>query len=173
MAGSDRFSQYAQGGQAVDPLEQAQRAKSQYTSDQPTTTLGDYSWQAPGKRPPAQARPAHFFLSGSGVAPSAGESVSTAPQRPLRLKLDRAIEWPGEDEGGYQEGQAPPAPPSGGAPQGGAPLPSPSTPSAPTPGWGRAIPGVDPRMDGGSKWPRRAASRVLHMTLDAADAALG
>jgi hypothetical protein len=147
----------------------------QYSEDVPKYSAPPpaYQWAMP-TRPSTRGGPAHFFLSGSGIAPSAGPSVSSVPSRPVRLRLERDIEWPGEEggDGGYQEGNGGQAPPPSAPPSGGAPVPPPSSPSSP-PFRGSAIPGVDPRMDGGSEWPRKAASRVLEMTLAASEAALG
>jgi hypothetical protein len=48
-------SEYADQPGSRDPLEEAARARSQYTTDRPIQTLGDYSWQAPRHAPGHQA----------------------------------------------------------------------------------------------------------------------
>jgi hypothetical protein len=76
MARSDSYQQYAQDGNQVDPLDQLARSRSQYTTDRPVTTQGDYSFRAP--QHPYANRPAR----GGGILMGAGGSVAVAGRAP-------------------------------------------------------------------------------------------
>jgi hypothetical protein len=101
MARSDAFQQYAQGEkEKADPLAEIARAKAQYTTDQPRTTLGDYSFKAP--RHPAHQAVRHIPFpypqpravpadGGSG----AGDAGAAKPAR-KRGKVDVLDIFPSE-----------------------------------------------------------------------------
>jgi hypothetical protein len=89
-------SQYADVPQTPDFTEIQRRTKGQYTTDVARTTLGDYSWEAPGKRPPATPRSSSWAGPGGGV--SGGEvGGGGEPSRPVQVHVHQhpAPEFPG------------------------------------------------------------------------------
>jgi hypothetical protein len=157
MATSDAFDQYTQdGAHRFDLLAERQRIAGQYTTDVPKTTLGDYSYEAPGKRPPVQPRSVHWWLSSPG-APPAGESLGTplgGRGRPYQVDVDQPPgqapgppERPQPEEGrtlgsgrDFDDGDAPPI--TGGS--GGWPVQGPRVPRPSGLGGGVVLPIPDP-----------------------------
>jgi hypothetical protein len=81
----DRFQQYAEAGGYPSPEEIKRRIASQYTLDTPKITTGDYSYEAPGRRPPATPRHPAWAPPSEGVHTTGGGAAPTplAPrQRP-------------------------------------------------------------------------------------------
>jgi hypothetical protein len=123
--------QYADQPGLPDFMESVRRTKAQYTTNAPKTTVGDYSWQAPGKLPLAQAHRASFPAPGGGVASPDGGGGGE-PGRPVQQHHTTHVHehyYPGSGRD-FDDGEAPPiVGSSGGA--GGSPIVQ--TPSGPKP----------------------------------------
>jgi hypothetical protein len=95
---------YAEQPGIPDPLEQLQRARSQYTTYQPTTTIGDYSWRAPQHPLMEKPRRSGGGLSFSGIGGLGGITVEGGGGAP-RGGAGRSSEGPPQWNPAWDEPQ--------------------------------------------------------------------